>query len=69
MACRQLNESTQAWLERLIAIDASETIIEEVTAILQRETAGSISISNRFKDSTNCFMYSLFFDEFNLIII
>jgi hypothetical protein len=43
MASRKLNESTQAWLERLIAIDASETIIKGVTAILQRETAGNIS--------------------------
>ena len=43
MAGRQLNESTQAWLERLIAIDASETIIDGVTAIFQRETVGSIS--------------------------
>jgi hypothetical protein len=44
-ACaRQLNESTQAWLERLIAIDAPAAQINGVTAILQRETAGSISV-------------------------
>ena len=43
-ACaRQLNESTQAWLERLIAIDAPAAQINGVTAILQRETAGKLS--------------------------
>ena len=44
MAGRQLNESTQAWLERLISSNAPEAIIGAVTAILQREPVGSISI-------------------------
>ena len=45
MTGRQLNESTQAWLERLISINAPDVIIGAVTAILQREPVGSISIS------------------------
>ena len=48
-ACaRQLNESTQAWLERLIAINAPAAQINGVTAILQRETAGKLSHNVNF---------------------
>jgi hypothetical protein len=42
MAGRNVNETTQEWLERLLAIDASEAQINAVTAILQRENSSSV---------------------------
>ena len=53
MAARQFNESTIAWLERLITNGASEAQILGVTAILQREAAatGNSFIYNYFNDS------------------
>ena len=42
MATRRLeNESTVAWLERLIVSEASDTIIAAVTAILQGERSAA----------------------------
>ena len=60
MAGRQFNESTIAWLERLITSGASEAQIFGVTAILQRESAAGNSsslISNYCHDSIQIVQY------------
>ena len=55
-AARLDNESTQAWLERLIGVGASDSTIAAVTEILKKESQGKPPQNNfHNKLSTCCF--------------